>query len=129
MSKKPKKPKVRMAEGSWSLLPPRPDVCQECATKHEPGAPHNKDSLYYQMRFHAEHGRYPAWSDAIAHCTPDVQASLKEYLEGMGVWSAPIKGMPKEERVARKIAGMPTHSDKPDGGPMNVVVMKRVDSK
>ena len=43
----------------FMLLPPAKDVCQECAVKHAPEEPHNKDSLYYQVKFHKEHGRYP----------------------------------------------------------------------
>lgn len=55
------------------LLPPAPGKCQECAVAHDPGQPHNQQSLYYQMRFHAEHGRYPTWSDAMTHCSAEVR--------------------------------------------------------
>lgn len=50
------------------LLPPAPDVCQECAVDHKPDEPHNQQSLYYQMAFHMKHGRWPTWHDALAHC-------------------------------------------------------------
>jgi len=63
------------------LLPPAPDVCQECATKHAPERPHNKDSLYYQMKFQQVHGRWPTWEDAMEHCdenTKDITISVLE---------------------------------------------------
>lgn len=31
----------------FSLLPPRPDVCQECAVDHAADQPHNAQSLFY----------------------------------------------------------------------------------
>ncbi len=33
------------------LLPPRPDVCQQCAVEHDPDEPHDLESLYYGMQF------------------------------------------------------------------------------
>lgn len=56
-----------------TLLPPSPDVCQICATDHPFDEPHNQESLYYQYRFRATHGRWPTWTDAMAHCTKDIQ--------------------------------------------------------
>ena len=59
---------------TMTLLPPPADNCQECAEEHEPEIPHNCQSLYYQMKFKAEHGRYPTWNDAMAHCTKEMKA-------------------------------------------------------
>lgn len=68
--------------GAFKMLPPKPDVCQVCATKHEPEEPHNQQSLYYQYYFYADNERWPTWKDAMAHCTPELQekwiAALKE---------------------------------------------------
>lgn len=50
------------------LLPPPPDVCQECAVDHVPEMPHNQQSLYYQYKFYRENDRWPTWKDAMAHC-------------------------------------------------------------
>jgi hypothetical protein len=62
------------AEGVWMMmLPGPPGTCEWCHVKHDPDQPHNKDSLPYQMRFHAIHGHWPTWSDAMAHCPPEVQ--------------------------------------------------------
>lgn len=52
------------------LKPPHPDACQTCGARHDPTLPHNRYSLWYQIKFKAEHGRMPTWADAMAHC-PD----------------------------------------------------------
>lgn len=67
------------------LMPCAPDVCQECAVKHEPDMPHNAQSLYYQYKFYQQHGRLPTWEDALAHCKPEVQAWWKKELRELGV--------------------------------------------
>jgi len=69
--------------GGAYLLPAAPDTCQWCAVDHAPEAPHNQQSLYYQMKFNAIHGRWPTWSDAMAHCTPELQAAWRERLVEM----------------------------------------------
>jgi hypothetical protein len=65
----------------WILLPPCPDACQECAVKHPPEIPHNQQSLFYQYHFYAEHGRWPTWDDAMAHCSPEIQTLWKAELK------------------------------------------------
>jgi len=75
-----------MADG-LKLLPCKQGVCQECAVDHPPEAPHNQQSLYYQYKFYGEHGRWPTWSDAIAHCDEPTQAMWKQELTRMGQWS------------------------------------------
>lgn len=62
------------------LLPPAPDKCQTCAAEHAPEEPHDCGSLYYQYVFFAQHGRWPTWADAMAHCAPDVQALWRKEL-------------------------------------------------
>lgn len=54
--------------GQFTLLPPRPGTCPTCARAHAPNLPHDQQSLYYQHRFFAEHGYWPTWEDAAAHC-------------------------------------------------------------
>lgn len=56
------------------LFPPGPGKCPVCAATHPPEVPHNRDSLYYQIKFRQEHGRFPTWQDAAAHCTPEIRA-------------------------------------------------------
>jgi len=76
---------------AFSLLPPPPGVCQQCAVDHEPGAPHNRDSLHYQYWFRlteAKAGReerWPTWADAMAHCEHGLQTAWREELERRGV--------------------------------------------
>jgi len=72
-------------KADFMLMPPKPGVCQICATKHEPSEPHNQQSLYYQYRFYAEHGRWPTWEDAMAHCDEETKVAWKEALREHGV--------------------------------------------
>ncbi len=80
---------VETKRNAMTMLPCGPDVCQTCATDHRHDEPHNRDSLYYQMTFHATHGRWPLWSDSMAHCTPEVQAlwrkALARHFESRGL--------------------------------------------
>lgn len=71
--------------GGWKILNAPPGTCQECATVHEPGQAHNQQSLHYQYTFYDKHGRWPTWADAMAHCTPEVQARWKDGLKEHGV--------------------------------------------
>lgn len=75
--------------GDFMLLPPKPGTCPECAVNHDPGAPHNRDSLYYQMRFQQQHGRFPTWGDAMAHC--------EEYVQDIWRVELALRGVPQEE--------------------------------
>ena len=78
---------------SMQLLPPPPDVCPVCAVKHESTAPHNAQSLYYQMRFHGLHGRWPTWADAVAHCDARARDLWRVALTDRGAWSEPPRGV------------------------------------
>jgi hypothetical protein len=64
-----------------------PTVCQTCGTKHEPEQAHNAQSMYYQYAFYADHERFPTWKDAVAHCTPEIQAHWERELRARGAWS------------------------------------------
>ena len=70
--------------GGLQLMPPKKDVCQECATKHKPDEPHNQESLYYQMQFRMDHGRFPTWDDAMAHCDEKTKDIWREEREKAG---------------------------------------------
>ena len=76
---------LTMQPKTLTLLPPAPGRCQECGIFHEPAGPHNPDSLFYQVKFFQEHERYPTWADALAHCTPDVQARWRAELAEHGI--------------------------------------------
>lgn len=67
------------------LMPCAADVCQECAVDHAPEMPHNQESLYYQYNFYQEHGRWPTWEDAIAHCSAEIQVAWKGALKKKGI--------------------------------------------
>jgi hypothetical protein len=57
----------------WKTLGVPPGTCTECAVKHEPGQPHNQQSLVYQYSFYDKNGRWPTWKDAMAHCSDEVK--------------------------------------------------------
>ncbi len=69
----------------FELLPCAPDVCQACAVDHEPEHPHDQQSLYWQYRFHNEHGRWPTWKDAMEHCSDEMKAYWVEALAKKGI--------------------------------------------
>lgn len=71
----------------FKVMPPRPGSCPVCGNypAHEPEQPHNAQSLYYQYTFYGEYGRWPTWKDAVAHCTPQVQAMWETELRGVEV--------------------------------------------
>ena len=73
------------------LLPPKPDVCQECAVDHKPAEAHNRDSLYYQYWFVVKHGRWPTWADAIEHVTDAAHELWRQALADNGITVAPRK--------------------------------------
>lgn len=65
--------KKKPATHSVTLLPCAPNVCQQCAVDHKPEYPHNQQSLYYQYKFYEQNGRWPTWTDALAHCTEELR--------------------------------------------------------
>jgi hypothetical protein len=65
---------------AMTLLPAREGTCPECGTDHPHADPHNQQSLFYQYRFYATHGRWPTWTDAMAHCPDAVRAAWREHL-------------------------------------------------
>lgn len=89
------------------LLPPRPEVCQQCATEHLPELPHNAHSLYYNTRFYMTHGRHPDWRDAMAHCSDELRHNWTKELERLGIDVAagqlyPPKPKPRTRGKARR---------------------------
>lgn len=60
-------------------------TCPECAVKHDQEQPHNRDSLAYQYKFYDQHGRWPTWEDAMAHCTDEVKDYWRQALRERGV--------------------------------------------
>lgn len=53
------------------LLPAEPGTCAMCATAHDEREPHNRWSLFYQMRFKQKYGRDATDADAIAHLSAE----------------------------------------------------------
>lgn len=67
------------------MLPAKEGTCAECAVDHKPDQPHNQQSMFYQMKFYNEHGRWPTWEDALAHCSEQVKEMWKIHLRKHGV--------------------------------------------
>ena len=67
------------------ILPAKEGTFPICATSHEPELPHNKDSLFYQMSFYQQNGRYPTWKDAMEHCSEEMKAQWTDALKEHGV--------------------------------------------
>lgn len=67
------------------MLPAKPGRCPICAHHHRPDDPHNRYSLYYQMNFYQQHGRWPNWADAMAHCDEPTKQAWMEGLLGARV--------------------------------------------
>jgi hypothetical protein len=67
------------------VLPPKDGRCPECGQTHDPEWMHDLHSAIYWLQFIKKHNRRPRWSDAMAHCPPDVQASLKAKMEELGL--------------------------------------------
>lgn len=66
--------------GGLRMLPGPPGTCEYCHVKHDHDQPHDNQSLSYQIKFQAIHGRPPTWSDAMSHCTPEVREQWRERL-------------------------------------------------
>jgi hypothetical protein len=114
--------RVEEKPSGMMLLPAAPGKCQVCAVDHAPEQPHNRDSLFYQMRFHGENGRWPVWSDALAHCAEPVRAAWESELRNRGVWKEPEFPAPQKHETpvpadALLQPGAELNVQAPDGGP------------
>jgi hypothetical protein len=69
--------------GGMKMLPGPPGTCEWCHVKHDPEQPHNQQSLPYQMKFHTLKGRWPTWTDAMAHCSDEIKSAWRERLVEM----------------------------------------------
>lgn len=67
------------------ITAPTSRTCRVCAVEHEPSEPHDRDSLYYQVRFWQKNKRFPTWDDAMSHCTEEVKACFRVELVRRGV--------------------------------------------
>lgn len=79
---------VETRPSGMNLMPPHKDACQVCGRlpAHAPDQPHNAQSLYYQYAFFSDHGRWPTWRDAVAHCSEPVRAAWEAELRRRDAW-------------------------------------------
>ncbi len=71
---------------SFHVLPGPKGTCPECNVAHPADEPHDRQSLAYQYRFYGQHGRWPTWRDAIAHCEEGLRAAWEDELRKVGAW-------------------------------------------
>ena len=76
---------AEVKKAKFMIMPAPPGTCPECAVKHDPILPHNKDSLYYQYAFYGQHGRWPTWADAMAHCSEEMKEYWTQALTEKGI--------------------------------------------
>ena len=62
-----------------------PGTCPECARAHDPELPHDQQSLAYQYKFYDQHGQFPTWEDAMAHCSDETKNFWKDALKEYGI--------------------------------------------
>ena len=77
---------IKQLPNGLKLMPCAPNVCQECSVDHLPGEPHDVNSLYYKYSFYSRNGRWPTWSDAMAHCSKEVKRLTVEVLKSHGIY-------------------------------------------
>ena len=66
-------------------LPPAEDCCQVCARRHEPGQPHDPQSLYWAAVRERRGLEPPRWEHALAHCSRRVRKAWVEALRERGI--------------------------------------------
>lgn len=88
---------------AMTLLPPRKDVCQECAVKHDPTQPHAADSLYYGVKYKMEKNQEPSWLTAMAHCSDEIKKIWTEELTNIGIDVAAGHIYPRKEKKNEKL--------------------------
>lgn len=89
--------------GTFGLLPAAEGTCEWCAVRHFPSQPHNAQSMFYQYRFYNEHGRWPNWLDAMAHCSDELKTAWKSHLKKLGVDvdRGKVNPSPKKKKAGR----------------------------
>lgn len=72
----------------FKLVPAREGACPICGRypAHEPEQPHDATRLHYKYWFYLQHKRWPTWKDAMAHCTPEMQAVWERDLRERDAW-------------------------------------------
>ncbi len=78
-------------KGEAFMLPAAAGACPVCARNpaHLEDQPHDAQSLFYQYAFYGEHGRWPTWKDALAHCSDEVKQQWETALREGGHWTEP----------------------------------------
>ena len=92
--------------GAFKILPAAPGTCEQCAVKHDPGQPHNQQSLHWQYYFFADHNRWPTWKDAMAHCSDEVKKKWIERLKAHNIIGRTMKIFSDNQKNILKLMRM-----------------------
>lgn len=79
---------LQIVSAEQDALMPEAGACPRCGNVHDESQPHNAVSPRYMEWFaeSVEHRqRAPTWADAMAHCSPDVQAEWRGLLRQCGI--------------------------------------------
>lgn len=76
---------IKRETAKFFIAPAPEGTCPECAVTHEPGQPHNAESIHYQYHFFAENNRWPNWNDAMAHCSQETKDRWIKELARLGI--------------------------------------------
>lgn len=91
---------------AFTVIPPK-HGCPECGTNHVHDQPHNQQSLVYQYQFYGKNGRWPTWTDAMAHCPESVRTTWRKLL----VETMRTKGLPVPDDLNGNVqSGSPSRS-------------------
>lgn len=71
---------VPVEDGGFRMLPTAPGTCAWCGVQHDPGYPHDQQSMVYRIKFQEIHKRPPTWTDAMAHCSEEVRSLWRYHL-------------------------------------------------
>lgn len=84
-------PVVQQVPFRTATVLPAASGCAECGIEHPAELPHDVTTLQYQYWFRSAEARagraerWPTWRDAMAHCTPNMQAQWTGALYVMGI--------------------------------------------
>ena len=67
------------------ILPLSRWKCPICADRHTEKEPHNRNSLYFQMRFFQDHRCSPTWGDCLSGLSPLMKAYWRMEMKKKGV--------------------------------------------
>jgi hypothetical protein len=94
---------LQIVSAEQAALMPETNACPRCGSVHELSQPHNAVAPRYLEWFAkspGHHGRTPTWADAMAHCSPGVQAEWRALLKQCGIPVVPAPPVDRRHEAA-----------------------------